>query len=463
MRPRISRALGLLLLGIVMSAGPAAASDRTLDVDDILRLHGAGLADDIIISEIVVTNTIFDLDVDEILRLQEAGVSENLLQFMIDTARPDTATSTSGEETAAPPDTADTGSAESGDEQHAYVTEEPSTHFYVGLNWGYPSWWYGYYWHDYWYYDYAYYPWYVSWSYPCGSWYPSWYYGYCWAPASWGYHYNYCSNNYYGWNYYNGWNQYAPVNYYGYPQGLSDHKYKLGDGSSGKLYYANAGLRTRDLTRVTADTKTVLRSGPTELALDSKSRLAGDVQRSVRSGGKAPLDVRSGSGLQRSTKTAVGHALGDRGDVRRPVRPVRKPAAVERPVQKVTRQTAVAPKGSTDGRSGYGRAVKPGQGTPTRAQSKANSGYAPRGSKAAPRSYGSRSGSGGGSGGGKAIRSGSGYSSRGGSSGGYSSRGGGYSGGSRGGSGGGGGSRGGGYGGGGGSRGGGGGYGGKGR
>lgn len=344
MRPRIPWALGLLLLGIVMAAGAASAGDRTLSVDDILRLHAAGVGDDIIISEIVVTDTVFDLDVEEILRLQEAGASERLLQFMIDTARAGTASSE--DEAVAPSATEPDDEAYDDEDEQAYVVEEPTPRVFVSLNWGYPAWWYDYYWRDYWYYDCGYYPWRVSYSWACGTWYPSWYYGRCWAPAGWGYQYAWWSHHSPGWDPWQAWDRRDWVA--SRPQNLSEHKYKVTGGSSGKVLYTDAGLRTRDVSRLTPGGKLVVRSRSTDVALDARGKHVSDVRRPVRmSGKKQPIDVHRGPDIRRPAKPSGDHVV-DRGDVRRPTRPVRKPAPVDRPVHKVTRRSVTAPKGASE-------------------------------------------------------------------------------------------------------------------
>ena len=184
MHHRLRFAVGVLLavgMGACI-AGASSAASRALSVDDILRLHAAGVDEDVILSEIVVTDTLFDLGVEDILRLQEAGVSDRLLQFMVDTGRgdtevPDPGIAAADDEDALPEDAA----------QEAYVEEQDVAHpDYVSLRWSYPVWWYDMYWYDYWYYDCHYDPWGVSWVYPCGVWYPTWYWSSrCWAPAGW--------------------------------------------------------------------------------------------------------------------------------------------------------------------------------------------------------------------------------------------------------------------------------------
>ncbi|MFN8177034.1 MAG: hypothetical protein U0167_03870 [bacterium] len=332
-RSRSSWAVGLFLLGALLLAGAAAAAGRTLSVEDVLRLHSAGVSEDIIISEIVVTGTVFDLQVDDLLRLQQSGISDRLLQFMVDTGREEASSADSA--------AVDSTQAGSGDDQEeAYATEDHPRYF-VSLNWGYPAWWYDAYWWDYWYYDCAYSPWYVSWSWPYRGWYPGWYYGHCWVPSSFGYqqywwhHHGFSHDPSWAWDR-QGWAGW-------HSRGLSDHKYKIRGGSSGKILYADAGLRTRDLTRLPSTGKLVVRSRPDDLALDAR-KLGGDLRRPVHAtSGQIPADV--GRGVRvRHPATPSGTGIGvDRGDVRRPVHPVRRPAPGERPLRKIIRRGATAP------------------------------------------------------------------------------------------------------------------------
>jgi hypothetical protein len=341
MRPRIPPAVRcflLALLGAVLASG-ADAEPRALTVDDILRLHAAGVSEDIIISEIVVTDTVFRLEVDEILRLQAAGVSERLLQFMVDTGRPVLASEAGDEEAAA------TEVVEVEAEPEAEVEEEEdeedggASRVLVSLRWGYPVWWYDVYWWDYWYYDCSYDPWHVSWIYPCHVWYPTWYWRpACWAPPSWGYRHDWWSSRGGSWDPWHGWRDGFAYDWGGSAsRPLSERKYKTGN-ASGKVLLAGVGLRTPDGTRLPEGKPAVRR--PARLAIDD--RPAGDVRRPVRAvGGKAPVDLDRRTGVRRPAAAATDPT--DRPDVRRPARPVRKPAVADRPVKKVVRRVEAAP------------------------------------------------------------------------------------------------------------------------
>lgn len=336
-----SSLVGLCLVGsAALCPGTALAETRPLTVDDILRLHAAGVDEDIIISEIVVTDTVFDLDVDDLLRLQEAGISDRLLQFMVDTGRDVSAdTAAAGDDVeSAPADTAAT-------PETAYVEEQVVRPVYVSLRWNYPWWWYDYYWDDYWYYDCSYDPWLVAWTYPCGVWYPAWYWNTrCWAPAGFGYRYSWWTGRGYGWQHVDGYHHsgYAYAND-GRHHELSRRKYKAGGGSTGKIALGGgAGLKGPDGTRL-AMAKPVRLLGRTDrVALDTHRN--GDIRRIGRVPTKTPAD--RGDTIRRPaiSKPEPGDA------VRRPARPVRTPAPADHPVKHVVRRTGTkaAPAAPTD-------------------------------------------------------------------------------------------------------------------
>ncbi len=328
-------AFGLLAgLGVLLAGGAASADSRALTVDDILRLHAAGVDEDVIISEIIVTDTVFLLDVDDILRLQEAGLSDRLLQFLVDTGRDDYVTE---EDAGALPE--DETAVDDGEVEVAYVEETVARPVYVSLRWNYPVWWYDYYWHDYWYYDCSYDPWLVSWS-VCGAWYPTWYWrSHCWAPPGWGYrHHWWTSSGYpgYGWSwgYASAWDRWGSG-----AHDLSERKYKSGSGASsaGKLAVAGVGLKTREGTRLPGDRSVRVASGKGRLAVDSRDP---DVRRPARSGDERIAD--RGDAVRRPVKSAV-RSDADRTGIRRPTRPVRNPAPADRPVKRVVRRSEEKP------------------------------------------------------------------------------------------------------------------------
>lgn len=328
-------AFGVLAgLGVLLAGGAASSEPRPLTVDDILRLHAAGVDEDIVISEIIVTDTVFLLGVDDILRLQEAGLSDRLLQFMVDTGREDYATDAGADAGIAPE--ADEAAGD-GEEEVAYVEESVARPVYVSLRWNYPVWWYDYYWYDYWYYDCHYDPWLVSWTVPCGAWYPTWYWGSrCWAPPGWGYRYQWWTSCGYGYGWDHGYASYWDRWGSG-AHDLSQRKYKAGGNSTGKVAVAGAGLKTRDGARLPEDRPVRVASRKGRLAVDSHDL---DVRRPARSGSKQIAD--RGDVVRRPAKS-TGRVDGDRPDVRRPARPVRNPAPADRPVKHVVRRSGEKP------------------------------------------------------------------------------------------------------------------------
>jgi hypothetical protein len=243
--------ISFLLFPAILFAG------ASLSIDDVLRLHYAGVSDEVIISEIIVTDSEFDLEVDDILRLTEAGFSDRLIKFMIDTGLP-----AAEEETSSSTET-----EESASSWVSSIEEEPAetTTYWLSLNYNYGAWWYDCYWDDYWYWDFHYYPYRVSYSWSIGAWYPTWYsYWGCYTPPWYGYrngwgvrfgynHYYYgyhdpyfdtCYDPYYGRD---GWRD----RWAGDRHSLSEVKYKVG-ASGGVRAHATGGLKLKDGRRLSA-------------------------------------------------------------------------------------------------------------------------------------------------------------------------------------------------------------------
>lgn len=342
MIPALRRALGLVLL--LVPAVAYASPGRTLDLNDVLRLHQAGVSEDIIISEVIVTESVFDLSVDDILRLKEAGLSDRLVQFLVDTGRGKEST----EDSAVSPDENGTTWAEddSASDWANEIEQLPSTtSYYVSLNYSYPGWWYDCYWYDYWNWDFQYYPYQCSWVGSLGAWYPAWYgYRTCWTPAYWGYR---------SW-YYDRWGypRYAGIRHcsggdrfyawdrdsgYYHRHELSQTKTKAGGGSARYPLYADAGLKMPDGGRLQIRDADVPSRPPTKtrdgrLALDdhpfrpgAKEPVRGptDTVKAPESGGRKPIA---------SGRTVLGDQP-VRQPIREPVRDVRAPADGGRPVK----------------------------------------------------------------------------------------------------------------------------------
>jgi hypothetical protein len=371
----------VLLIPGALAAGPYDL-DSALSVDDVLRLHNAGLSDDVIISEIVVTGTVFELSVDELLRLKEAGLSDRLIQFMVDTAFPeadpedesgdlseDEATGQDYEDYEWYPE------LDTGESEWVNVIEEetePTVVYHYSLNWGYPSWWYDYYWDDYWYWGWSFPPYRVSYVHGYGYWYPAWYTArYCYGYPYYGYRL-YCGSHY-GYAYYGGWygwyrhgyhhghghyHGYYDGHYYDYWDGhgdyyagrhghLSDRKYKTRrtGGHSGKLVHS--GLKVPKGGDVSGIRKELASRDPSERRKVRKDRvLMADADRRMTDRDRIRRPVRADH--QRVPVSRVDR--GDRGRyrertpvkverrpptrVRTPVRVERKPARIVTPPKK---------------------------------------------------------------------------------------------------------------------------------
>ena len=315
MLSRAGRVVVAIAAATLLSVAAAAADPiQTLTVEDVLRLHRAGVSESVIASEIAVTQTVFYLSVEEILRLKEAGLSEELLQYMVDTALPP------GEYVEEEDPEVYVEDGELYADRWVNEIEESPTTVFVSLDYSYPTWWYDFYWYDYWYYDCTYLPYRTSYVWTWGVYYPAWYsYRTCWVPSYWGYRSHTWRNWGYHWNYahchdlYYGGGSYWPSHPASGRTALGGTKYR-DSGGSGKLL-VSGGLKTRDARHLTRDT--------TELRIrnNGKRRLVAD-KRTVKDlgglDGRRP--VRTGLAAA-DGRRLVKPSLGDR-----PVRPVRKPA-----------------------------------------------------------------------------------------------------------------------------------------
>ncbi|MEZ5066544.1 MAG: hypothetical protein R3B81_17580 [bacterium] len=355
MNARIRRAVGLVLLisaWVVFTAAPGPA--RTLGLEDVIRLHSAGISDDIIMSEVIVTESTFPLTVDEILRLKELGFSDRLVKFLVDTTLDVDGTDIGEDPQYATddPDYEDEGYGTLW--ENVIVEEAPTTTYFATLDWSYPVWYYDVYWWDYWYSGCGYSPYYTPWSWSIGAYYPGWYsVNWCWAPASWGWRWHHGYGYHHG-SYYRGygscWNDYAYWNGYDHRyrghdgrggRGLSDYKVKTrSGGGTGKLVYADAGLKVRDVSRLTktqvvtagdrVKTKRVLAADTRNGRIDGKTKVPD--HRPVRVGVKSSVPTRGTGDVGRLQPTRTD--VPDRRKVS--IRPTtRKPAAPDRP--RVTR------------------------------------------------------------------------------------------------------------------------------
>lgn len=302
-------AVGLLLF----ASGASSAFASTLDLDDVIRLHAAGVSDDIIMSETIVTESVFSLTADDILRLHEAGFSERLMQFLVDTGR-------AGEsEESAPVDEASTDDegetyAEIEDEGDDVDEDESTTRVYVSLNYRSSSWWYDRFWWDYWYYDSFYSPYYFS---NCGGW--GWSSaGYWNSPCS-----SYCGNFDPWWNA----NSCSSTNYWSSDSRrrfgpLSDAKWKTNQFASGSSYKSKGVMLHTDLASHDV-------SGDLKIGRPFDGKHASD--RLVIAGTKSRGDVVHPIRTPHPTRVVKSNAV-VKHDVRADPR-VRRPASGPKPVK----------------------------------------------------------------------------------------------------------------------------------
>lgn len=82
------RMLLVISVVILLSGGCASfeiRNERAVSADDVIKMSGAGVGADVIISQIEATSSTFRLTTDEIVMLKEAGVQDDIIEWMIDT------------------------------------------------------------------------------------------------------------------------------------------------------------------------------------------------------------------------------------------------------------------------------------------------------------------------------------------------------------------------------------------
>ncbi len=79
--------MATLGLGLLLLMGPSVRGENTVAVNEVLKLKGAGVADETIVSFIQGKNLDYDLSADNILRLRDQGVSSAVLNAMLSTTR----------------------------------------------------------------------------------------------------------------------------------------------------------------------------------------------------------------------------------------------------------------------------------------------------------------------------------------------------------------------------------------
>ena len=377
-------AVGLVLLCCAPLLCLASADARPLSLEDVVRLHTSGLSDDVIMSEMIVTDSEYSLSVDEIIRLKELGLSDRLLKFMIDTRLEDqgddqTFTYESEGEWSDYGEYSDWDDSEEGSArlwENVIVEEEPTTEYFATLSFSYPTWYYDTYWYDYWYYDYAYAPYRSSWCWSVGAWYPGWYSArYCWSSPYWAYS---------GWGWYGNWGYYGCSSYayshgyhhgyhdgyyYGYHDhhhhyGYSDYKYKSNSGGSGKLFYAHSGLKVKNVDRLTkhASNDVPIKTKKKLLVADSQ----GDFDPNRRIGRPTRVGATSGLSDRPNRLGGAGGGTPVYGGIGRDpgkIGATKAPGELDKP-RKVTRR----PSGATQGGSQLDRPVDTGGRKPTKVE-----------------------------------------------------------------------------------------------
>jgi outer membrane lipoprotein SlyB len=116
---------------------------QPLATADVKALAKAGVSDDVIISQIQNSHTVYHLSAADIIDLHNAGVSDKVVNFMINTANSSDATSTTTTvvETAPPPAPVETVVGVAPGPGYAWVDGEwewDGTWVWVAGHWGYP-------------------------------------------------------------------------------------------------------------------------------------------------------------------------------------------------------------------------------------------------------------------------------------------------------------------------------------
>ena len=83
---RLTALFGLFVLLAVAGTGCSTISfvnPRAMTVDDVIRMSEHEVGPDIIIRQIEVTGSRYELSADDIVALTEAGVNEDVIEFMV--------------------------------------------------------------------------------------------------------------------------------------------------------------------------------------------------------------------------------------------------------------------------------------------------------------------------------------------------------------------------------------------
>src|SRR5436305_688651 len=83
--------LVLLFVSLFIAASDGKAQDAAippLAIEEVVKLHNAGFADDVIITKIRKNAKPFNLSTDELVDLKKAGISDTVVRFLLDPAQP---------------------------------------------------------------------------------------------------------------------------------------------------------------------------------------------------------------------------------------------------------------------------------------------------------------------------------------------------------------------------------------
>jgi hypothetical protein len=80
----------VLLLAVPLSRSTAqpSPSSTPLSVEDVVKLSGERISEDVIITKIKKNGKAFDLSPDELVELKKLGVTDNVIKFLIDPSQP---------------------------------------------------------------------------------------------------------------------------------------------------------------------------------------------------------------------------------------------------------------------------------------------------------------------------------------------------------------------------------------
>ena len=81
---KILAAVGMAIF-LLSGCSMVAINERAISVDDVIRMTEADVGSDVIIRQIEVTRTRFELTPNEIILLKKAGVEDKVLEVMVET------------------------------------------------------------------------------------------------------------------------------------------------------------------------------------------------------------------------------------------------------------------------------------------------------------------------------------------------------------------------------------------